>query len=81
MARSTHTASKEDTDMKLFSVSASWHPYRCRHDMIQTAIIMAETREEAKEKFIKNVSVPEGSHIGILEWEDGIYTTSARKIN
>lgn len=66
--------------MKLFSVSAVWHPYRCRHDMIKTSVIMAETREEAKAKFIKNVSMPEGSHISISEWEDGIFTMQARKI-
>lgn len=66
--------------MKLFSVSASWHPKGCRKDMIKTAVIMAETREEAEAKFKSNVWYPEDSHIRVSEWEDGIFTLQARKI-
>lgn len=66
--------------MKLYSVTARWHVKGYRKDMIQTTLVMAESREAAREKFDANLHYPEGTSISILEWEDGIYTTNARKM-
>lgn len=65
--------------MKLFSVTASWHPYKAKKDLRQTSVIMAESREEAIEKFNGAVSYPKGARIDVMEWESGIYTMSIRK--
>ena len=66
--------------MKLFSVSAHWHIKGHRYDMIQTAVIMAKTEEEAIKKYKANVSYPEGASVSAVEWDDGIYTLNARQI-
>lgn len=65
--------------MKLYSVSARWHVKRQRGDVVQTAVIMADSREEAVEKFKNNVSYPEDAYISATEHKDGIYTLGVRK--
>lgn len=65
--------------MKLFSVSAIWHVKGCHKDTIQTSIIMAETREEARAIFEEVVKYPENSRIDINEWGRS-YTLSPRRM-
>lgn len=66
--------------MKLFSVSAVWHKKYERKDWIKTAIIMAESREEAIKKYKFSVSYPENARVDATEWKDGIYTLNAKKM-
>lgn len=66
--------------MKLFSVSAVWRNKGERKDWIKTAVIMAETEEEAIKRYKFSVSYPENARVDAMEWKDGIYTLSARKM-
>lgn len=67
--------------MKLYSVTARWHKKGERRDHMKTAIILAESKEQAVERFKAEVTYPEDSYISAFEHSDGIYTlTETRTI-
>lgn len=66
-------------EMKLYSVTASWRNKGERKSWLKTAVIIAETEEEAVTKFKKNVSYPKDAYVRSSVWEDGIFTLSERR--
>ena len=70
------------TDDKLFSVNMRWRLKGAKKDLIQTAVIMAKTREEATEKFKRALpelfEMKEKYYLSVNEWED-IYIMGVRR--
>ena len=69
--------------MKMYSVSVTWHPYRAKKWMINRAVILANSAEEAVTIFKNNVHLRNGAKNGILsvtEITDGIFTLGEHQI-
>lgn len=66
--------------MKLYSVSAIWKPYKAKKRTYQTALIIAESEEEAINKFKENVKYPNDAVVSAMVWDDGIYTLKPRQV-
>lgn len=48
--------------MKLFYVTVTWRPYGCRKDRRTKAVVLAESCDDAIEKFKAHVSAPATTH-------------------
>lgn len=66
--------------MKLFSVSAVWRPTGCKKRISRSSVIMAESEQEAIEKFNKAVTYPQNAIVDTMEWTSGIFTMSDRTV-
>lgn len=68
--------------MKLYSVTAYYHKKYEKRDWIETEIIMAETEEEARAIFDREVTFPANAkvlNISVFEHKNGTYKLSAHK--
>jgi len=66
--------------MKLYYVGATWREKYAKKRTIDRAVIMAESKEEAIQKFNDSVSYPARATIVVSEYEDGVFVLGTRQV-
>ena len=66
--------------MKLYYVGATWKEKYAKKRTIYRAVIMAESKEEAIQKFNDSVSYPASATIVASEYEDGVFVLGKKRV-